>query len=492
MTEPSKPTEGRADDTNTILFTLAEAAAALGFSARGKATASVTAVCIDSRLAAPGSLFVALPGEKADGHDFVEAAAGRGALAMMVSAEGYSQRASLYERLCAEKGLSFLVTKAGVAPLRAFQDLAAWYVSQFPALIKVGITGSSGKTTSKEMVKSILSQKYRVVSTLGNLNSETGLPLSVFQIRAEHEVGVFELGMNRVGEILETARVLKPSLALITNIGTAHIGILGSQDGIAKEKKNIFAFFDGKGAAFIPEDEPYLRFLSKGVKGTVFTYGPSSTPGFKGSRNLGLDGSAIDWEGSQIKLPLPGRHNVQNALGAIRVARHLNCSVAEVKAGLEGLSAGFGRAEVVHGAVTLFQDCYNANLESVEASLDFADSLEWAAGRKVFVLGSLLELGAESEATHAEIGRRAAASSADALFFFGPEMEAAYKAAAAKKFPGRAVWSADFEELRAELVSYLAAGDFLLLKGSRGMALERFSEVVAARFNKDCGAGAPC
>jgi UDP-N-acetylmuramoyl-tripeptide--D-alanyl-D-alanine ligase len=487
MAESIKSTDDLAQDKVETLFTLTEAAEASGFVVYGEGAAGVGAVCIDSRMAGSGALFVALPGEKADGHDFVEAAAARGAVAALVSAHAYTERQTLFDGLAAGRGFSFLVVPEGRTQLLAFQDLARWYVTKFPRLVRIGITGSSGKTTTKEMLKAILSRRYKVVATLGNLNSETGLPLSAFQIRAEHEVGVFELGMNRRGEIAETARVLNPSLALITNIGTAHIGILGSQNKIAQEKKNIFANFTGRETAFIPEDERYFRFLARGVRGDVLPYGPKSTPGFAGSRSLGLDGSAIDWEGSRIRLPLPGRHNVKNALGAIRVARHVGCSVDEVRAGLESLRAGFGRAEVLRGEITIFQDCYNANVESVEASLEFADSLEWPAGRKVFLLGSLLELGPESEAAHAAIGKRAAASSAEALFFFGSETEAAYLAAIKANFPGRALWSDDYESLSAELLAYLLPGDFLALKGSRGMELERFAARIAKK-----GESAPC
>lgn len=453
------------------LFLLEEARACPGLRAVGRG-AGPTSVCIDSREALPGSLFVALKGESADGHDFVRAARERGAGVALVSEEGYAARAESYAGL-AEGGMAFLLAPDS---LEGFQSLAAWYLDRFPSLVRVGVTGSSGKTTSKEMIASILGRSRRVVANEGNLNSETGLPLSVFRVRKQHEIGVFELGMNKKGEMDGLVRVLRPGLALVTNIGTAHVGILGSVEAIAAEKKRIFSLFDGGQTAFLPESDAYFDFLAAGVRGKVVAYGPESTPGFGGSRSLGLDGSAIDWEGSRIRLPLPGAHNVRNALGAIAVAMELGCPAADVQAGLESLTAFFGRGEVLRGRVTVFQDCYNANLESLEAAMEFCDSVEWAGGRKAYLLGSLLELGESSERIHARAGAAAASSKADALFFFGAEMEAAYDAVRAAGFPGYAAWSDDPGQMSAELASFVAEGDFVLVKGSRGMRMERFAK----------------
>jgi UDP-N-acetylmuramoyl-tripeptide--D-alanyl-D-alanine ligase len=456
---------------NQPLFTLDEARGCPGLKVSAVGGA-VSGVCIDSRQAGPGSLFVALKGEKADGLDFVQGAFASGASAAIVSAAGYAARSSAFAELEGQ-GMAFLVVED---PLEGFQALAAWYVKRFPALKRIGVTGSSGKTTSKEMIAAIVGKSRRAVTNEGNFNSETGLPLSVFRIRKEHEVGVFELGMNKQGEMDGIVRVLSPDLALITNVGTAHIGILGSQDAIAREKKKIFSLFDGRQTAFIGEDEAYFEFLSSGVRGRIQAFGPKSTPGFGGSLSLGLDGSAIDWEGSRIRLPLPGAHNVRNALGAITVALELGCPKADIKAGLESLQAFFGRGEILRGRVTVFQDCYNANMESLEAAVEFCDSVEWTGGRKVYVLGSLLELGASSSELHAKAGRVAASSKADALFFFGAEMEDAYRAASDSGFPGFMAFSDSADDLSAQLQSYLRDGDFVLMKGSRGMRMERFGQ----------------
>ncbi|HPS44233.1 MAG TPA: Mur ligase family protein, partial [Treponemataceae bacterium] len=218
-----------------------------------------SSVATDSRNVLPGSLFVPLMGEFLDGHTFIAKALESGAAVIFVDAAHGSGSASLFCTLGKQYNASFIVVEN---TLHALQDAAGAYLKKFPKLLKIGITGSSGKTTTKEITGAIFSQKYRVIMNEGNLNSETGLPLSVFKVRPEHEVGIFELGMNRKGEITEIARVLMPKLALITNIGTAHIGILGSRQAIAEEKKEIFSFFDSDSTGFVPEDDDWKDFLS--------------------------------------------------------------------------------------------------------------------------------------------------------------------------------------------------------------------------------------
>ena len=199
---------------------------------------SFSSVVTDSRNVVAGSLFVPLIGEKQDGHTYIEAALTKGATAVFIAQAAYAKDPAHYDALMAAyPSVAFIRVRD---TLRALQDAAAAYAERFPSLVKIGVTGSSGKTTTKDMLVSTLSKKYRVVATQGNLNSETGLPLSVFTVTKEHEVGIFELGMNRKGEIAELAAVLKPDIAVITNIGTAHIGMLGSKDAIAQEKKQIF------------------------------------------------------------------------------------------------------------------------------------------------------------------------------------------------------------------------------------------------------------
>jgi UDP-N-acetylmuramoyl-tripeptide--D-alanyl-D-alanine ligase len=366
--------------------------------------------------------------------------------------------------------------------LKALQDAAAAYLEKFSGLLKIGISGSAGKTTTKEICAAIIGREKNVVMNQGNLNSETGLPLSVFEVRSCHEVGVFELGMNRRGEIAELARVLKPCIALITNIGSAHIGLIGGKAGIAEEKKNIFAEFSGVETALIPGDDEYRDFLAEGIKGKVCFYG---LDGVALSRDLGLSGSEITWAGEKVRLALPGKHNVRNALAAAAIAREVPVSDRAIREGIASVKALFGRSEILEGRVTLIRDCYNANPESTAGVLAFCDDLEYE-GRKIYVIGSMLELGEDSGEAHRELGRLLASSRADKVFLYGEETEEA--AAEMEAFhvdpkTGRN-GGVPFSHtnsmacLARELGAFVREGDLVLLKGSRGCALEGLTEIL--------------
>jgi UDP-N-acetylmuramoyl-tripeptide--D-alanyl-D-alanine ligase len=426
-----------------------------------------SSVATDSRNVVPGSLFVPLIGEFQDGHTYIPKALDAGASVVFVDRAHGDGSATVFASLGKQHDAVFIMVEN---TLKALQDAARAYVALFPDLVRIGITGSSGKTTTKEIAGSLFAERYNVIMNEGNLNSETGLPLSVFRIRKQHEVGIFELGMNRKGEIAEIAHVLSPSMALITNIGTAHIGILGTQQAIAEEKKQIFSYFDGHGTGFVPEDDEYRAFLSDIPNGRVLPFGPATTCGFEGSEDLGIDGSRVRYEGLEMRLPLPGTYNLKNALGAIALARYAGLTPAEIKAGIEKVKPLFGRAEVIHGKITVLLDCYNANPDSMESALDFCSNLEWT-GKKIFVLGSMLELGAESEAAHRRICRIAAGSGVETVFLFGDDM---VKAGASTDWGSVSVHSfTDIAGLSHALSSSAVEGDLVFLKGSRGMALER-------------------
>lgn len=226
-----------------------------------------SSVVMDSRNVKNNSLFIPLRGENQDGHIYIESALKNGAKFFVVDFDYLDENETALLSLCKNYDASCVAVKNN---LKALQDAARYYLSKFPNLYKIGITGSSGKTTTKEILASIYSKKYNTVSTKGNLNSETGLPLSVFEVRPEHEAGIFELGMNRKGEIAEIASVLLPNAAIITNIGTAHIGILGTKQAIAEEKKEIFSFFDDDALGFIPDCE-FTDFLKDVSHGSIFT-----------------------------------------------------------------------------------------------------------------------------------------------------------------------------------------------------------------------------
>ena len=428
------------------------------------ADAGFSSVGIDSRSLAPGALFAALSGEHTDGHRFIADAFSRGAAGALVE----RGKAADFAELARSHGAALLPVENTLAGL---QQLAAAYLDRFPGLLRIGITGSSGKTTTKEIALAICRAEKESIANAGNLNSETGLPLSVFEVRSHHHIGIFEAGMNRPGEIGELARVLRPHIALITNIGSAHIGRFGSRTAIAHEKKALFSAFTGSETALIPRADEFSAFLAQDLRGAASFFGVEDE---RGARPLGLYGWEIDWEGVPARFALPGRHNLENALAAAAIARAAGVSPAAIRAGFEAALPLFGRGEIFErDGVTVLRDCYNANPESAAAAIAFCDELDWP-GKRVYVLGAMLELGGEAEAAHRALGLALAASKADAVFLYGEE---AASAAENARSTGKPVFSTgDMDELRAELARALVPGSLALLKGSRGCALERALE----------------
>ena len=443
-----------------------------GISGKGRETEGFSSVAIDSRAVLPGALFVALRGSVQDGHCFVEDAFKAGASGAMVALSALEDAAlGLYG--LAQKWNRVLVAVENT--LKGLEEAAAAYLKQFTNLVRIGITGSSGKTTTKEIAAAIIGREKSVVMNKGNLNSETGLPLSVFDVRPHHEVGVFEAGMNRPGEIAELAEVLNPHFAVITNIGSAHIGIIGSKRAIAEEKKKIFSAFKNANTALIPDDDEYRDFLAEGVRGRTVFYGASLLPGLCGIKDMGLDGTEITFEGKPVRFGLPGKFNLSNALAATALALELPVSAESVRAGLGSVKPLFGRGEIFRGRTTVIRDCYNSNPESAAAALDFCDSLDWS-GRRIYVIGSMLELGGASSSAHAEAGRRLAESRADMVYLYGEETGVTADTLNGSSIPF--FHTCDRDELSGALQNFVKEGDLVLLKGSRGCALETLTEIL--------------
>jgi UDP-N-acetylmuramoyl-tripeptide--D-alanyl-D-alanine ligase len=440
----------------------------------------LSSVVIDSRKAGPGSLFVALPGARTDGHEHVADAVRRGARCLLVRRD----RVELVRSRLAAWGAP--VAGAAVAvvavqdTLAGLHGLAARHLAGLTGMTRIGVTGSSGKTTTKEAIGAILSETASTAISEGNLNSESGLPLALLAAGPGHRYGVFELAIDHPGEMDRLAGLLRPDLAVITNIGSAHSEQLSSREGIAAEKKRIFSRFAGSETAFVWEDDDYVQFLTSGVNGAVVTFGERTTRGYRGSVDLGLDGTAIDWEGLRVHFPLFGRHNLLNALAAATVAGAAGAGAGAIKAGLEKVKPLFGRSQVMRGEITLLVDCYNSNPESLDAVLRFVGRVPWK-GRKVAVLGSMLELGAGSEAAHAQAGRLACEAGVDRIYLFGEEIRAGREACRALCPQRLALWTADIGRLTEALGSELEAGDLVLIKGSRGMAMERLLEPLSRR-----------
>ncbi len=433
-----------------------------------------TSVVTDSRAVVPGSLFVPLIGENQDGHRYIPQGLEKGASLVFVCKAHYDKDTGLYEKMAADyPSVAFVTVKN---TLHALQDAAAAYVECFPRLIPCAVTGSSGKTTTKEIAAAVLSQKYRVISNKGNLNSETGLPLSVFEIRAEHELGLFEMGMNRRDEIAEIAAVLKPNYCIVTNIGRAHIGILGSRQAIAEEKKKVFTYVKENGVAVIPAADDFADFLAEGLKGKVVRYGKDvAESGTVFLRDEGLEGTVFSVDGVEMHLHLPGAYNFSNALGAVALARELGLTPEQIKAGIESVQPLGARSHLIKGRLNILEDCYNANPDSMTKAVEFCADLP-VSGKKIFVLGDMLELGDESESAHGSIGALVAESDVDKVIFVGEEMKTACKSA--EKIADKIEYIAShddkaIEQIAEKIRAFASDGDFVLLKASNGIGLNR-------------------
>ncbi len=442
---------------------------------RGCPSVRVDSVVLDSRQAGENSLFAALSGERTDGHRFIENVLEAGASSVLCSPEWMEKNGELIGKW-QDKACFAAVDDT----LLGLQDLARGYRDSFENLTVIGVTGSNGKTTTKEIIQSILSRSGASVCNEGNLNSDSGLPLSVFRIRDTHRYAVLEMGMNRIGEMASLARVARPDLALITNVGTAHIGMIGSRQGIAEEKKAVFSRFDGKQTAFLNESDPFGDFLSEDVRGRIVKYGPGVTEGYDFIRDEGIYGQKIRLSGKEVQFPLPGFFNVVNALGAVAVARELGFSEDDIIWGLEHCAGQFGRAEVLEGkSVTLFRDCYNANGESMAASLDLFGRSD-RGRRKIAVLADMGELGDESAAVHRTVLDQALSLSLDGIFLLGETFRTVWEERAEGE-DGRVRSHVDFDDLQADLLENIRENDLIMLKGSRIMALERLSEPLLER-----------
>ncbi|MPL59033.1 UDP-N-acetylmuramoyl-tripeptide--D-alanyl-D-alanine ligase [bioreactor metagenome] len=475
MTEPKR-----------ILFSAGEAAGVIGAACRGSLEAPIRAVVVDSRKADSDSLFVALPGERADGHDFMEDALGRGAK-VVLAAVAQKEKAL---RAFASSAVPDACLILADSPLRGLQALAREHRRRLKGLVRIGVTGSSGKTTTKECIAAALRPSYpsgAVAMNKGNLNSDIGLSLSMFDLDETHVLGVFEMGMNRRGEMKELAAIYEPDIVVVTNIGSAHIGMIGSREGIAAEKKMVFSRFDGGQTAFVWDEDPFKDFLARGVPGRFVEFGTKSGKDFEGAESLGLRGWAIRWKARRFVFPLPGRHNLLNGLAALALAAELHMDPSLTAKGLSSVRPLFGRSELLTGRVELLKDCYNANPDSMAAAIDLCDSVQ-TKGRRLYVLGSMRELGAESLASHKALGRKAAESKADVLFFFGEEAEASYETAKQLRAPAEesCFHTTAMDELYRLVTTQLRDGDLLLLKASRGLALELLADrLVEAGFAQE-------
>jgi UDP-N-acetylmuramoyl-tripeptide--D-alanyl-D-alanine ligase len=432
-------------------------------------------VSTDSRQIRPGQLFVPLAGERFDGHDYLQAAREAGAAA------------SLWNRgrpiPAGGAGLPLVLVEDTLA---ALQQMARGYLARLNAKV-VAVTGSNGKTTTKDMMSSLLATRFRVHKTEGNFNNHIGLPLTILRAPEDAEVLVLEMGMSGRGEISLLSNLASPDVAVITNIGEAHLLQLGSRRNIARAKLEIAEGLKAGGALIINGDEPLLKEelaqLALPAGASVITFGESENCSY---RLLKAEGSAEKtafsalFEGNpvQVEIPVPGRHNALNALAAAAAGSHLGLAQEEIREGFKQVKLTGMRIERTRaacGAVVL-NDAYNASPTSVKAAIRLLRDLG-GYRRKVLVLGDMLELGPDEAEFHASIGRQLSPEIADRLYLYGP-LSAHTLQAAQPQYPEGAVRHfSDKRQLAEALLADVGPDDLVLVKASRGMRLE---EIVFA------------
>ena len=426
---------------------------------------------IDSRTVTAGELFFAVRGERFDGHDFVAGAVERGAVAAVVS------RARVSTLPDAALAVPLLIAED---PLLALQALAAHVRRQWGKRV-VAVTGSAGKTTTKEAIAVALGAKFNVLKSKGNLNNAYGLPLQLLRLEPEHEFAVVEMGMNHVGEIAALARIASPDWGVVTNVGTAHMeNFADGQAGIARSKFELVAALPAGGVAFLNCDDPYVSQFGRDFAGKVvyFGSGPCADPQIlavgEDENGLRVHFRSAGRE-SDATLHLLGAHNAHNAMVALAVAREAGVDVDAAGAALASLTAGDKRGEVMEiGGATILNDSYNSNPEALRSMIR---TLAGRPGRRrILIAGEMLELGEHGPELHAASGKAAAEAGLDIVV--GVRGNAQHLAAAACWGGVASLFLPDAEAAGQWLAQNLREGDVVLVKGSRGVHLERAIEIV--------------
>ncbi len=439
---------------------LAAAAQAMGARpGRWSGPGMITGWSVDTRTLDPGDLFFALRGDRHDGHDWVAAAMERGAVGAVVERE-----TGIPGELVVENSLA------------ALQRLAAHVRREWGGAI-VAVTGSAGKTTTKDAIAHLLASQLPVGKTVGNFNNHVGVPLSILRLPDDCRVAVLEMGMNHAGEIHALAGIARPSVGVVTNVGYAHVEAFDGIEGVAAAKRELIEALPPDGTAVLNADDPLVARFRDAHPSRIITFGLSPSADVRAeSVELALNGARFCVDGVEFESPLAGRHGVRNALAAIAVARAFQIPVGLLREAVRTLPAGKMRGErLEHAGITVWNDCYNANPEAMRAMIDVLAATP--AARRIAVLGEMLELGHAAERLHREIGRYAAMRGIDVVVgvrnaarWIVEEARAAGMADASALFVDTPESAGDFAR------DYARAGDAVLFKGSRGVAMERALE----------------
>ncbi len=451
-------------------FSVDEIAKATGGRIMAGRSRKTRGVCIDSRKVTRGCLFIAIKGERFDGHDFVLKAFKKGAGVAIVSESKLAGSQA--------PGKTLIVVEDTV---QALQDVAAYHRRRFKKLVVVGITGSNGKTTVKDMTACVLSKKYKTLKTKGNLNNHIGAPLTLLRLNSSHEAAVIEMGMSGPGEIAALTKMTAPSIGVITNISSAHIGSFRSIARLRKAKAELIENMPKNGKVALNADDMNSRPLIEKATRKTITFG----------RSLGADVLLVDtwpnsgagrWAAIYYKnreqvthIPLLGQHHTENALAAFAVGALAGVDPEDIAAGIDKVKPAAMRMELSklpNGAV-LINDAYNANPASTRAALESVSEYK-RTGRLIFVFGDMLELGSAGPAAHKKTAMQAAKAGVDRLYTIGKLASIMGKEAALRGVEYKATKS--HERIAKELSRILKPGDTVLIKGSRGMAMEKVAQ----------------
>jgi UDP-N-acetylmuramoyl-tripeptide--D-alanyl-D-alanine ligase len=439
-------------------------------------------VSIDSRTIAEGQLFVAIRGEKHDGHTFIDQVAGRGVRGVVVDATADLPHADW-------KNLG-LACVAVADTTRALGALAG-YQRRLCHIPVVAITGSNGKTTTRMMTTQVMLQRFNTLSTQGNFNNEIGLPLTLFNLTAQHQAAVLEVGMNHPGELTRLGAICRPTIGMITNVGPGHLEFLGSLAGVARAKEELIAQIDPSGTVVLNRDDPHVAGMAARAGRRVLFFGLGVDAEIQ-ARDIREAADGVTFElklpdqSVRIALPTPGRFMVTNALAAAAAGYLAGLTPAEIRTGLESFAPAKGRLKVIRTdrGVNIIDDTYNANPASMAAAIATLKSLRKDRPAMI-VVGDMLELGSQSETLHYQLGAAAAASGASRLYVFGPHASAVRKGAIDAGMPATALFVGAKEEIGADAVARLSPGDWVLVKGSRGMGMETVVEKLVRSFNEN-------
>ncbi|WP_414571573.1 UDP-N-acetylmuramoyl-tripeptide--D-alanyl-D-alanine ligase [Nostoc sp. CCY 9925] len=416
----------------------------------------------DTRILKPGEVFLALRGDKFDGHEFVPTAIAKGAIAAIVDLE--------YEN----PGFPVLQVSD---TLKAYQQIGRWWRDRFEIPV-IGVTGSVGKTTTKELIAAVLGTKGAVHKTYGNFNNEIGVPKTLLELSTEHDYAVIEMAMRGRGQIAELTQIARPTIGVITNVGTAHIELLGSEEAIAEAKCELLAEMPADSVAVLNYDNSLLMTTAaKFWTGEVITYG------FSGGDISGLliDNETVEVGGIQLPLPLPGRHNATNFLAALAVAKVLGIDWASLKAGVEvDMPTGRSQRFNLPNDVVILDETYNAAPEAMLAALQLlADT---PGNRKIAVLGAMKELGERSQQLHQRVGETVGKLNLDGLLVLVDGEDAQVIAKSAGGIPSECF--ATHGEMVARLKTFVQPGDRLLFKAAHSVGLDRVVNQLRAEYPK--------